>query len=478
MNPRSTLGIAVLAAALGAFIWFYEIEGEEGRARAEQAQKELFADLEAEEIDWIELETSDGVQARIERRDARWQLVSPVDFPADTVTLDSMASALADLAHEQTIEAGQRLELYGLGDGSRRIGLGAGSRELSLRIGDQAPVGSSSYVARGADEAVFTTLSWRLNAFSEPLLDLRDRRVLAFDATAVRRIEVSWPAGGVSLERTPETWQIVAPLVTDADDERIDALLSDLSYLRTDGFVDEPLTAAAAGLDEPAFAVTLVLEAAADEEDMRTLRFELGRERADGMRLARGSHATLYAIDADRINDFPRELVEYRDRELSRLVNSEVDSLELMFSRAGDGDGAGGSTVLVAVKRDEGSWLSEPPLRDGVASDIVANLANLRASEIVAESVGEEERVGLGLSPPTVRIRALGRPTGEDEVAPVLADVMLGHFDAQRGILAMKSGRSEVFRLPARLAENLPVDHDAFEARFTAPEPVDPQASD
>jgi len=45
VNPRSTGVLALVALALGAFIWFYEIDGEADRKRAEEADKQLFADL-------------------------------------------------------------------------------------------------------------------------------------------------------------------------------------------------------------------------------------------------------------------------------------------------------------------------------------------------------------------------------------------------------------------------------------------------
>ena len=50
MNPRSTGILFVAAAAIAAFLYFYEIGGEQERADAEEAEKRLFAGLEQEAI--------------------------------------------------------------------------------------------------------------------------------------------------------------------------------------------------------------------------------------------------------------------------------------------------------------------------------------------------------------------------------------------------------------------------------------------
>ena len=479
MNPHSTALLALVALALGAFIWFYEIEGEAERARAAEADKQLFAGLEDSSIEWIALETTDDVAARAERRDGRWWLTSPFEFPADAVALDAMAGALADLTHEQAIESDQPLSVYGLGEGAQRVEFGTSGDRYALRIGNKAPLGSNTYVARGADDAVFTVPTWRTNALSDELLELRDRRVLAFDLPSVRRITASWPGGRVVAERDGEGWRLREPLDGPADRDRIEALLSDLTYLRTDGFVDEPLDDEQAGLDPPDFAVSLELSSDVPDGATRTIRFELGQVWREEQRLARGSHETLYALASDRIGDFPRELVEYRDRELARFVSSEAALLELVFAP----EGADEASVRVEARREGDRWTSQPALRDGAAGDLVATLAHLKAGVILADASGEAELAGLGLAPATTRIRVLGRPGAPDDSPKVLAEVLLGHFDPRRGIVAMRPGRDEVFRLEPSLIESLPRDSADFESRFVAPaeateEPVAEEAAD
>ncbi len=67
MNPRTTGILLVVALLLGAFVWFYEIEGEEGRRDAEARQKRIFPDVESEGIEWVALRTSDDRSVRVVR---------------------------------------------------------------------------------------------------------------------------------------------------------------------------------------------------------------------------------------------------------------------------------------------------------------------------------------------------------------------------------------------------------------------------
>jgi len=462
--------LAAVAAALAAFIWLYEVEGEAARQQRARDEQRMFPALEASEVAWVEFETADGVPVRAEREGGRWQLVRPVAFPADPVTLDALASGLADLTWEGQIEAGQPAAIYGLGDAARKVDFGTTEERHTLRMGNPTPLGGNTYIARGEGEGVFTVPTWRTNAFVKPLLDLRDRRVLAFDESSVRRLELRWPGGApVGIVRTEDGWQLIEPLETPADGARVDRLLSDLAYLRADDFVDVPTPDAEAAFDPPDFELTLTLAPPGGGEPGRTLRFALAQADEQGRRLARGSHPTRYVVVAERIDDFPRELVAYRERQLAAFVPSEAERVEVWLVREATAEVPGASRERVELLRNDLAWTSRPALREGVAGDWVTTLSDLEADTVLAESMGEEERAGLGLQPPRVQIRVTGRSPADGAEPPRLAELTLGDFDPAQGIVAARPDRPEVFRLAPAVAERLPVDYEAFVDRFAVP---------
>ena len=65
MNPRTTGILLLVAAALFAFVWLYEIRGGDERAEAEAREKRLFA-VEPEDVAWLAFTTEDGVAVRAE----------------------------------------------------------------------------------------------------------------------------------------------------------------------------------------------------------------------------------------------------------------------------------------------------------------------------------------------------------------------------------------------------------------------------
>ena len=83
MKPRTTGILLAIVLVLGGFVYFYELRGGDARREAEDQLRRLFTEVDADAIEWISLTTSDGVDARVERRDGDWMVVSPVVFPAD-----------------------------------------------------------------------------------------------------------------------------------------------------------------------------------------------------------------------------------------------------------------------------------------------------------------------------------------------------------------------------------------------------------
>jgi len=474
--PRTAGILFLVAAALGAFVYFYEIRGEQARQEAEEAEKRLFAGVEPEDVEWIALRTTDGREARLERREeGGWTLVEPLRFPADEFTADGMASALARLASEQRIEEPQGPEVYGLAE-APPVRFGAGGEEHAVRIGDKTPVGGNSYVGVEGKEPVFAVPTYSTTALAKALSDLRDKRILDFDREAIERIALDWPGGGVTLAKGDEGWRLTSPLEARADATTVDELLADLSFLRAEGFVDDPPPPEETGLAEPALRVAL---ATGEGEDARRFEMAVGGER-DGDRLVRAGEESLYRIASERLADFPREVVAYRFKQLAKFVSTDATRLEMVFR-----DEAG-EPVPVTATRGEAGWTGEPePIAAGKAGLMISELSRLRADDILADALGEDERAAYGLAPPRAEFRVYGaaeegegEAEGEGEPA-LLAEVHLGVLRGDDGVVARRPDRPEVYLLDYGVAEYLPVSLQAFRNRFVSEaEPEEPAAAE
>jgi uncharacterized protein DUF4340 len=499
VNPRTT-GILLLAAlGLGAFVYWYEIRGEDARLESVERAKRLFQGIEAGDIAWIALRTTEGVDARVEQREGRWELTQPLAFPADAA-VNRMAETLASVTSEAAFDHPQPDAEYGLDDDSARIvRFGVGEAERVLRLGKKTPVGSNIYARSSDSPSVYTVAGYHATAFERTLTDLRDKRILDVDTSAIREIEARWPGGRVVLTRgaaegapadAAGEWRLTAPLAARADAEAVDRLLSTLSFLRADGFVDAPTPAQLRLLDPPDFEVSLRSGDAA----VAPVVLSIGRANDAKRRWVRAGRDVLYEIPAERLADFPREAVAYRYRQLASFAATEAQQIDFFF-RAGQGD-----PVAIRAERSGEGWSSSPEsFRPGLVAQVASELSRLTAAEILAESMGEAELEALGLSPPDAILTVFGKTpeaaadadakaddageepaeSGEPPAPPRLAEVHFGHVTPQ-GVVARAAGETTIYRLAPQSAEQLPVNLEVYRERFRAePEqPAEPPPED
>jgi hypothetical protein len=468
LNPRTTGMLALVAALLGGFIYFYEIRGESERESLRDDAKRIHPGLDAEAVESVDLTTADGIDARFERREGRWEVVSPVAGGADAAALDAIAHALTSLPREGSVDGSvdssvgkaSDLEQYGLGANARVVLFEVAGATKGIRIGKATPVGGHVYVARLADDDVAYVESYRVNPFNHPLDDLRDRRILDFDALDVRTLRVSWPSAEgemveVALARKASgEWQMGVPTVGPADESTLRELLTDLSFLRAKGFVDERSENAIAALDDEAIIFHWTLP-----NDHIEQRARIGG-RFDGGLIMEAPDGALRTIDAERIDDFRRSITDYRFKDMANFEISDARRLVLDFSPAGVG------ATQVEAHLGESGWSGDAPSIDPErARDLVRTLSTLRAEDIFADEMGPNELASLGLSPPNVAIRVEDTLESEDKTQ-VLADIVIGRLDVDRGIFAQRAGNPAIFLLPREIADEIPISLEAFSEAF------------
>jgi hypothetical protein len=465
VNPRNTLLLALVVAALGAFVWFYEIEGAEQRSEEENASKRIFPGLAADAIEWIELRTDEGANARLERVEAGWKLVAPLAFPADRFAADGVASTLAELSAEATFDTPEPLANYGLA-GEPGLRFGGGEKSFGLRLGNSTPVGGNVYAADADAKKVFAVASWRSNALKKTVKQLRDARVLDFDRAKVNGLVIQSADGRVVLAKRDGGWHIAEPVDAKADADAVDGLLSDLQYLRADEFVDVPPLDAELGLAEPWLRIELALEGEA-----APLALAVGAERAE-RRVVRGAREPVFEIATSRLESLPRKLSAYRFKELARFATDAAASFELHFQPK-----EGVPLTITGTSGQDDGWTTAPEaMQPGKASRLVSELSELRAEDVMADALGDAERAALGLAPARATLRVLARPNEGHAGGPVLAEVWLGDLDAERGIPAMRGGDPTVYWLRAGATEQIPVSLAAWRESFAAKEEPKPPA--
>jgi len=464
MNPRNTALLALVVAAVAAFVWFYEIEGGAERAKQKEAGKRLFPGVSAEQIQSIELRTEDGANARLERAgDEGWKLVAPLATPADRFAADGLASTLAELAPEATFDTPEPLANYGL-TGDPVVRFHAGEADYALRLGNTTPVGGNVYATDAEGKKVFTLASWRKNALQKSVKQLRDGRVIDFDRAQVKGITLQSGDGRVVLARADGGWRIAAPVDAKADADAVEGLLSDLQYLRADEFIDAPAGDAQLGLAAPWLTAELALESGGP------VAVAVGATRED-RRVVRGSEARLFEIATTRLDALPRTLAAFRWKQLASFASEDAAALELRFQEPG------AEPVTITGTSGESGWTTAPEaMEPGAASRLISELSGLRAEEVAADAMGDAERAALGLAPPRVTLLVRGKPNEAHADGATLAEVQLGQAQADGRIPAQVAGEPTVYWLAASAHEGLPVGLAAWRERFVAKEAPEVEA--
>ncbi|HEU4428240.1 MAG TPA: DUF4340 domain-containing protein [Myxococcota bacterium] len=466
VNPRNTLLLFLFAALAGGALWWFELR--EGAASDDETTH-VFAGVEAEQIDWIELAQADGASLRLEKRGDAWRITQPIDFAADRMAADGLASGLADLATDTVYDPAaedpalhpEPPESYGL-TREPRVRFSAAGKPHALRIGDPAPAGGDTYVAADGDARVFVVPSWQTSAFTKTLQELREARLLDFERDKLTRIALTWQGASAALEKKGDAWQITAPLADAADEVVVQALITDLQGLRVEGFLDAPPPDAELGLEKPSLRIELGLEGGA------SYALALGGPRENERVAARAGASGVVEVARSVVERLPKDVTALRDKTLASFVSSDAQRFTLSFTAPN------GETLTVSGENGADGWKTQPPMEAGAASALVAEIASLAGSGIAAEELGPAELAAFGLAPPRARFEVRGG--GEGDAAKLLADVRLGVLRKGSGLAAQRADRKPVYWIDESRAAALPQSAADFREKF-AEKPKSPPAS-
>lgn len=456
MNSRTTLALVGVALALGAWVWFVEIGGEQRRADAERAAGRLLA-VEPDAVTALRVPLRGGSSAYLVREEQGWALREPIQFAADEGTITTLLNALQQLESKSEFgDLPDDLSPFGLGDAAARVEIWSGGDEpLVLRLGGETALPGAVYAQLESQPArVHTIDSYRSESLRPELHSLRESRISQIDGDAVGALRVREGQRLVAAAERVETlaeegadprpeWRLLEPVEGRGDAVRIRRLVQDLSLARASAFIDAPGPLSKYGLASPEVEVELV---AGDE----TERIALGRA-GDEVYARRNAGGPIYQIQERTLEQVPRESFAFRDKQVFSLEPLDVRQLELHFAREDESR---------SLARDESGWRvvdHDEPVSTGRVEDLVFTLEYVEATAI--EEPGSD-RAALGLSPPALRIVALDGKGGE------LGWLELGPPIPGEGMPAVSSQSEHTWRVLNDLADTIPVGFEAYQNRW------------
>ncbi len=385
---RNTAILAVLAAALGAYLFFVERNREAPAAEAPDSPRgKVFDKLDAAKIEEIQIAASSGETTTLRKVDNAWRVTAPIAVPADQAEATGAASNLATADVQRVVdEQPKDIAAFGLAKPHITITFRAAGDKAprTLLLGDKNPTGSDLYAKLPDAPRVFLVSAYLEGTFDKGAFGFRDKRVLTFDREKIDRLDVAAGTAKTTVSRQADTWSVVAPANARADFGVIEAVLSRLANGQMKSIAWDPDDRAAPsptsgphtlkefGLDPAEHRLTLGAGSTVAE-------ILLGKATPQGDVYAKdASRSIVFTIEKALADDLARNPADFRSKDVFAFRAFTGTRLEI--TRAGK---------TVAFERKKGSgkdavekWMAvapAPAADEAKIEDLVSKVATLRA---------------------------------------------------------------------------------------------------
>jgi hypothetical protein len=391
MKWKTTLILFVIAAAVFAYLLFVERNRPGTQEAAQQAQNVV--NLDREKINGLVIQNGDD-KIDIRRHDGKWRLEIPIKDQADASVVNNLLQELENWQKDAAISAKEmeadknKLADYGLANPKLRLKLLGPDAPPEIFFGKDAALEGKMYVRFENSKETFVANQSVKKAIDKKPEDFRDRKLTDLIMAQVVRVVFKTPAGEMELQKKGDHWDIVKPLHTRADDQKVSDLIAQITTARIQQFVaDDRGDLHPYGLAEPRGALTLFPQ---DDKQGQTLQVggvpEKAKDQVYVRFSPRGFVYTLPKKIEEILNNKPNDL---RDRHLIRIDTKILDRLTI------DAPGKG-KTVL--ARKDE-NWTiasrNNAPANSTEVGRLIDTLQNEQVTKFAEDVASNLPKYGL-----------------------------------------------------------------------------------
>jgi len=371
---KSTVALIVIFVGVVAYIYFVDSKKPVSDT---EAKDKAFTGVSADDVEEVQVRSSEGETSRLQKSDGKWQLVEPVKVEADNTEASNIASTLATIDIQRVVdENASNLKEYGLDPPRVEVGFRTkGKKDLQrILLGEKTPTGGDLYAQVPGSKRVFLVNSFLDSTFNKNTFALRDKKVLAFEREKVDSLELVSPDQTLQFAKKGSEWSMVKPVAARADFGAVEGALERIGSVQMQAITaesgDDPKKY---GLDKPS----------------ATISVGLGSSKAT-LTLGRTDNAVVYAKDAARpmiftvaptlTSDLFKGAAEYRRKDLFDSRSFTTD--KVTFTR--------GSEIVTLEKSKEKD--GKEVWKNGAGKDVdaakvddlLSKLSTVRASTFQA----------------------------------------------------------------------------------------------
>jgi hypothetical protein len=451
MKSKTTILWFVLAAALFAGIWMLE----HYRQPPPPPAHGLLPGFQAGAVTGIQISPNGTYEISALRTNGGWQLTQPLAYPAQTTAIETLLTALENLAPLPLTAAemrGHNDAEYGLDNPQFRVAVTAGDRQWQFQIGSRTAPGDQVFVrVVGANGAFVTDAAW-LSLLPHSAADWRDTALVPA-AGDFDWIVITNGTKVIELRRdaTNHLWRMLQPLDTRADGPRLATALQQLQSARAAKFVtDDPKADLTTFGLQPA-----ELDLCLGRGTNFTAVLHVGKKSPDApgqMYVRRDNWNTLLTADQSDLAVWAGPVNDFRDTHLLELT-APVAEIEVT-----------GENHFMLQPQGTNGWRvagEKFAVETETVQDFLRLLAGLRITEFVKDNntAADLQRFGLATPSRQIILRGLAGDTNR-----VLAQLQFG-ATATNLVFVKCAEDNFVYALAATNVDRLPENGWEFRTR-------------
>jgi hypothetical protein len=402
MKWKTTLVLFVIAAAVFAYLFFVE----RNRPGTEEAARQAgnVVNFSHEKVNGLVVQNGDD-RIDLRRRDDKWRLEIPIKDQADSSVVNNLLMDIENWQKDAAISAKEmetdknKLADYGLANPKLRLKLIGPDAPPEIFFGKDAALEGKMYVRFENSKETFLASQSVKKAIDKKPEEFRDRKLSDLIMAQVVRVVLKTSAGEMELQKKGDHWDIVKPLHTRADDQKVGDLIAQVTTARIQQFVaDDRGDLHPYGLAEPRGSLTLF-----EQDDKSAGRTDSSRgEQGQTLQIGgvpekekdqvyvrfspRGFVYTVPKKIEETLNSKPNDV---RDRHLVRIDTKILDRLTI------DAPGKG-KTVL--ARKDE-NWTiasrNNAPANSAEVRRLIDTLQNEQVTKFVEDVASNLPKYGL-----------------------------------------------------------------------------------
>lgn len=395
----STLILVLVLAGLGGYIYFVDWKKPEAGIAGE-AKAKVFT-LEADKIEEMRL-TAGGETSLLRKADGAWKMVEPTPTDADQNEASSLATAIAGLEMNRTIDDNAaNLAEYGLAKPGITLEFKAqGNLTGKLALGDKTATQGDMYAVKDGGKKVFLVAAFQESTFNRKPFDLRDKKILKFDRDKADALSMTRGADSIELARSGSEWKVAKPVAARADYSSVEGLLTRLSTSSMSKLVEtDAKDLATYGLDKPSMTLTI------GAGSSRTV-LEVGKTENDQTYARDSSRPLVFTVDTTLQGDLKKNFDDYRKKEFFEFRPFFIDRLRVVGA-------APAGPKIYEFAKSKGAKAGDPEVwkvtpDGGTAHDVDATKMDDLLNKLVALKAASfvDARTKTGLDTPELVVSA------------------------------------------------------------------------